>query len=121
MGRPLDTYLADHLAGATAGVEMFRRAAREQAGGPAGPELARLAGQVAEDREALVQTAIDSFGQIDGLVNNAAFEASFGGLEATPDADFRAAIETGADYEADGAAGRAALDAALRVEAAISG
>lgn len=33
---------------------------------------------------------------------------------------FRAAIESGAAYEADGAAGRAALDAALRVEAAIS-
>jgi NAD(P)-dependent dehydrogenase (short-subunit alcohol dehydrogenase family) len=49
---------------------------------------------IPEDREALVQTAIDAFGQLDGLVNNAAFEASFGGLEATPDADFRAAIET---------------------------
>ena len=49
---------------------------------------------VPEEREALVQTAIDTFGQLDGLVNNAAFEASFGGLEATPDADFRAAIET---------------------------
>ena len=35
-------------------------------------------------------------------------------------AAFRAAIESGAAYEADGAAGRAALDAALRVEAAIS-
>ena len=49
---------------------------------------------VAEDREALVQAALDTFGQLDGLVNNAAFEASFGGLEATPDSDFRAAIET---------------------------
>jgi predicted dehydrogenase len=40
-------------------------------------------------------------------------------LEAEQDA-FRAAIETGAPHEADGPAGRAALDAALRVEAAIS-
>jgi len=36
-------------------------------------------------------------------------------------AAFRAAIETGAPFEADGPAGRAALDAALRVEAAITG
>jgi hypothetical protein len=34
-------------------------------------------------------------------------------------AAFRAAIKEGAPYEADGAAGRAALEAALRVEAAI--
>lgn len=40
-------------------------------------------------------------------------------LEAQHDA-FRAAIKTGARYEADGLAGRAALDAALRVEAAIT-
>lgn len=41
-------------------------------------------------------------------------------LEAEQEA-FRAAIERGAPYEADGAAGRAALDAALQVEAAITG
>jgi NAD(P)-dependent dehydrogenase (short-subunit alcohol dehydrogenase family) len=49
---------------------------------------------VAADREALIATAIDSFGGIDALVNNAAFEASFGGLEATPDSDFEQAIAT---------------------------
>jgi NAD(P)-dependent dehydrogenase (short-subunit alcohol dehydrogenase family) len=39
----------------------------------------------AEDRTALIAAA---------LVNNAAFEASFGGLEATPDSDFEKAIQT---------------------------
>jgi NAD(P)-dependent dehydrogenase (short-subunit alcohol dehydrogenase family) len=48
----------------------------------------------AEDREALIATAVEAFGGIDALVNNAAFEASFGGLEATPDSDFEQAIAT---------------------------
>src|ERR1700759_1381017 len=39
---------------------------------------------VAEDRAALVAAAVDAFGGIDALVNNAAFEATFGGLETTP-------------------------------------
>ena len=47
-----------------------------------------------DDAAALIATAVDTFGGLDALVNNAAFEASFGGLEATPDTDFRAAIET---------------------------
>jgi NAD(P)-dependent dehydrogenase (short-subunit alcohol dehydrogenase family) len=49
---------------------------------------------VAADREALIAAAVDTFGGLDALVNNAAFEASFGGLEATPDEDFQKAIET---------------------------
>lgn len=49
---------------------------------------------VAADREALIAAAVDAFGGIDALVNNAAFEASFGGLEATPDSDFEQAIAT---------------------------
>lgn len=47
-----------------------------------------------DDAAALIATAVDTFGGIDALVNNAAFEATFGGLEATPDADFQQAIST---------------------------
>lgn len=50
----LTIYLNDHLAGATAGLELFRRAARTQRGTPAGPELARLTAEVTEDRDSLL-------------------------------------------------------------------
>ena len=46
------TYLNDHLAAATAGVELIRRAAGNH-GGERGAELSRLADEIAEDREAL--------------------------------------------------------------------
>ena len=52
-GQLLGIYLNDHYAGATAGLALFRRAAGAQAGTPAGAELQRLAGEVAEDRAAL--------------------------------------------------------------------
>jgi len=48
----LATYLNDHLAAATGGVELVRRAAGNHAG-ERGAELARLADEIAEDREAL--------------------------------------------------------------------
>ena len=51
--RLLGIYLNDHLGGATAGLELFRRAAEAQRDTPAGPELERLAAEVAEDRAAL--------------------------------------------------------------------
>ena len=50
----LGVYLADHLGGSTAGLELFRRAAGTQAGTPHGPVLAELRDQVREDRDALV-------------------------------------------------------------------
>jgi hypothetical protein len=50
----LSIYLNDHLAGATAGGELIRRAADNQRGDPWGPLLARLATEIAEDRAALV-------------------------------------------------------------------
>ena len=49
----LATYLNDHLAGATGGLELFRRAADAQRGGPAGRELERITAEVAQDRESL--------------------------------------------------------------------
>lgn len=52
-GTPLQIYLNDHFGGATAGLEMFRRAAAAQRDQPAGPALERLAAEVAQDRERL--------------------------------------------------------------------
>lgn len=50
----LGIYLNDHLAGATAGVELARRAASAHRRSPAGPTLERLAAEIADDRAALV-------------------------------------------------------------------
>lgn len=50
----LAIYLNDHLAAATGGVDLARRAARSQQGSAAGAPLARLAAEIAEDRAALV-------------------------------------------------------------------
>jgi hypothetical protein len=51
----LATYLNDHLAGATTGIELVRRAASENAGTPLGDFLSELAGEIAEDRDALLE------------------------------------------------------------------
>jgi hypothetical protein len=51
----LGIYLNDHLAGATAGVELARRAAEACRGSATGGALESLAGEIAEDRAALVQ------------------------------------------------------------------
>jgi hypothetical protein len=51
----LGIYLNDHLAGATAGLDLFRRAADAQRDSAAGDVLRLLAAEVAEDREALLQ------------------------------------------------------------------
>ncbi|MFI1453021.1 hypothetical protein [Streptomyces roseus] len=59
--RLLTVYLNDHLAGAGSGVSLIRRMARTQRDTPAGPLLAELAGEIAEDRESLREfmTALD--------------------------------------------------------------
>ena len=51
--RMLATYLNDHLAGATAGVELARRARDQNEGTPLGRFLGGLAGDIEEDRESL--------------------------------------------------------------------
>jgi hypothetical protein len=53
--RLLGIYLNDHLAGATAGSELARRAATSHGGTPVGAVLARLAREVTQDRAALVE------------------------------------------------------------------
>ena len=50
----LSIYLNDHLAGATAGRELARRAAGSNPEGDLGDFLARLAEEVEEDRQALI-------------------------------------------------------------------
>ncbi|MCU1588993.1 MAG: hypothetical protein JWP11_249 [Frankiales bacterium] len=50
----LGIYLNDHLAGATGGLELFRRATGSHAGTPAGDALKRLTAEVEDDRDALL-------------------------------------------------------------------
>lgn len=50
----LGIYLNDHLAGATGGRELFRRAARAQRGTAAGATLQELCSQIEQDRTALL-------------------------------------------------------------------
>ncbi|MFF2348423.1 hypothetical protein ACFVVL_01455 [Kitasatospora sp. NPDC058115] len=52
--RWLGIYLNDHLAGATAGLALCRRAERVHRGDPLGPDLRRLALEIAEDRRSLL-------------------------------------------------------------------
>jgi hypothetical protein len=51
----LATYLNDHLAGATTGTELVRRAASENEGTPLGDFLVELAEEIADDRETLLE------------------------------------------------------------------
>ena len=51
----LGIYLNDHLAGATGGLELVRRAAAGQQGSPSGPALQQLADDIEQDREALLE------------------------------------------------------------------
>lgn len=51
----LAIYLNDHLAGATAGLELARRAASSNEGSDYGHFLDRLAGEIHEDRESLFE------------------------------------------------------------------
>ena len=52
-GNPRATYLNDHLAGATAGLELARRAASNNRSNEYGAALSELAQDIQEDREAL--------------------------------------------------------------------
>ncbi|WP_327418579.1 hypothetical protein [Streptomyces sp. NBC_01233] len=57
----LGIYLNDHLAGAGAGVALLRRTAHAHRGTDAGPRLAALTEEVAEDRDSLreIMTTLD--------------------------------------------------------------
>jgi hypothetical protein len=51
----LGTYLNDHLAGSTVGMELSRRAASSNEGTELGAFLGQLAGEIEEDRDTLVE------------------------------------------------------------------
>ncbi len=53
MSSMLQTYLQDHHAGSTAGLELARRTAGANEGTEYGPELRSIADEIAEDRETL--------------------------------------------------------------------
>ncbi|MET8076353.1 hypothetical protein [Streptomyces sp. NPDC005303] len=55
----LAIYLNDHLAGATAGVELARRMAQEHHGSPYGETLESLRKEISQDRQALVRLLAD--------------------------------------------------------------
>lgn len=57
--RLLEIYLADHLAAATAGVELARRAARSNATGPFGDFLLQLAAEIEDDRRTLRRIVLE--------------------------------------------------------------
>jgi hypothetical protein len=54
-GKLLSIYLNDHLAGATAGVELAKRARSSNEETPLGESLDRLAREIEEDRETLLR------------------------------------------------------------------
>ncbi len=60
-GDPLAIYLNDHLAGSTAGVELARRAASNNAGTDYGPALSEIAREIEEDR-AMLEELMDRLG-----------------------------------------------------------
>jgi hypothetical protein len=61
VGKLLSIYLNDHLAGATVGCELSKRAARQNADGEFGPPLARIRDEIAEDR-ATLERVLDAVG-----------------------------------------------------------
>jgi hypothetical protein len=60
-GDPLAIYLNDHFAGSTAGVELARRAASNNAGTDYGPALSEIAREIEEDR-AMLEELMDRLG-----------------------------------------------------------
>jgi hypothetical protein len=75
---PLGIYLNDHLAGATAGAALARRAARARQVPAAQPELRRFADEVAADRAAL----LDIMGTLDVPVRSYKVWAAWAGEKA---------------------------------------
>jgi hypothetical protein len=57
----LATYLNDHLAGASAGLDLARRIARENAGNGYGAEIGEIADEIAQDR-AVLEDVMDRLG-----------------------------------------------------------
>jgi hypothetical protein len=61
VSKETEIYLQDHLAGASAGTELAKRTAGSNSDNDYGPELARIAREIEEDRGALIEI-MDSLG-----------------------------------------------------------
>ena len=57
VSKETEIYIQDHLAGSMAGVELARRTAGSNSGNEYGPELERLATEIADDRDMLSEIA----------------------------------------------------------------
>ncbi len=78
MADHLSTYLNDHLAGSTTGLELAQRAAESNAGTELGTVLARIAAQIEEER-AVLKSVIDA---VDAQQNPAKAAAAWVGEKA---------------------------------------
>ena len=61
MAKHLDTYLNDHFAGSTAGLDLAQRAAESNEGTELGTLLSRIAAEIEEDR-AVLQSVMEAVG-----------------------------------------------------------
>ena len=75
MGSHLAIYLRDHHAGATAGVELARRAAGSNEGTAYGEELERIAVEIAEDKRTLERVMEELGVSVDPIKDRAAWVA----------------------------------------------
>jgi hypothetical protein len=78
MADHLSTYLNDHLAGSTTGLELAQRAAESNDGTELGTVLARIAGEIEEER-AVLKSVIDA---VDAQQNAAKAAAAWVGEKA---------------------------------------
>ena len=78
MADHLSTYLNDHLAGSTTGLELAQRAAESNDGTELGTVLARIAGEIEEER-AVLKSVIDA---VDAQQNPAKAAAAWVGEKA---------------------------------------
>ena len=78
MADHLSTYLNDHLAGSTAGLELAQRAAESNEGTELGTLLARIAGEIEEERTVL-KSVIEA---VDAQQNSAKAAAAWVGEKA---------------------------------------
>jgi hypothetical protein len=116
--KALSIYLQDHLAGATAGAALARRAAKRTEGTRAGQTLAQVADEIAADRETLEQL-MSQLGISGSRIKNAAAWLTERLARLKPNGRMRGEIALQEMHELEtlslGIAGKQALWEALRV------
>jgi hypothetical protein len=120
---PLATYLTDHLAGATAGVALARRVARNGDGARAGPTLAQVARDIEADLQTLKQL-MSELGIRGSLAKNAGAWISERASRLKPNGRLRGDPRMQRLHELEtlslGIAGKLALWQALRVSPEVA-